>query len=173
MVIVSIINQVIQYNIQSNTDECSHKATLCRSSYSCNRIVFELLFGKKQFEREFYSYIGMNPKEYSRIVRFQKTLRQMQNQQGKINQVDLVYSNGYSDQSHLIREFKKLCGYTPLTLFEVSTPYSDLFTTPIQKSHLFYPLQDTSFTFATSFTNLKTEKYERSQSSNHHSCICL
>ena len=87
--------------------------------------------GKKQFEREFYSYIGMNPKEYSRIVRFQKTLRQMQNQQGKINQVDLVYSNGYSDQSHLIREFKKLCGYTPLTLFEVSTPYSDLFTTPI------------------------------------------
>lgn len=85
---------------------------------------------KKQFEREFYLHVGMNPKE-SRIVRFQKTLKQMQHQQGKINQADLAYTNGYSDQSHLIREFKKLCGYTPLSLLEVTTPYSDLFTTPI------------------------------------------
>lgn len=87
--------------------------------------------GKKQFEREFYLHVGMNPKEYSRIVRFQKALRLMQHQQGKTNQADLAYTSGYADQSHLIREFKKLCGYTPLSLLEVSTPYSDLFTTPI------------------------------------------
>ena len=87
--------------------------------------------GKKQFEREFYLHIGMNPKEYSRIVRFQKALKQMQNQQGQINQADLAYTSGYADQSHLIREFKRLCGYTPLSLLEVATPYSDLFTTPI------------------------------------------
>ena len=86
---------------------------------------------KKQFEREFYLHVGMNPKEYSRIVRFQKTLKQIQHQQEKINQADLAYANGYSDQSHMIREFKSLCGYTPLSLLEVSTPYSDLFTTPV------------------------------------------
>ncbi|MBQ2043301.1 MAG: AraC family transcriptional regulator, partial [Bacteroidaceae bacterium] len=60
-----------------------------------------------------------------------KTLKQMQHKQGKINQADLAYTNGYADQSHLIREFKKLCGYTPLSLLEVATPYSDLFTIPI------------------------------------------
>lgn len=87
--------------------------------------------GKKQFEREFYLHVGMNPKEYSRIVRFQKALKIMQHQQGKTNQADLAYTSGYADQSHLIREFKKLCGYTPLSLLEVSTPYSDLFTSPI------------------------------------------
>ena len=86
---------------------------------------------KKQFEREFYLHVGMNPKEYSRIVRFQKALKIMQHQQDKSNQVDLAYTSGYADQSHLIREFKKLCGYTPLSLLEVSTPYSDLFTNPI------------------------------------------
>jgi AraC-like DNA-binding protein len=73
----------------------------------------------------------MNPKEYSRIVRFQKALWLMQHQQGKTNEADLAYTSGYADQSHLIREFKHLCGYTPLSLLEVSTPYSDLFTTPI------------------------------------------
>ena len=55
----------------------------------------------------------------------------MQHQQGKINQADLAYTNGYADQSHMIREFKKLCGYTPLSLLEVVIPYSDLFTTPV------------------------------------------
>ena len=87
--------------------------------------------GKKQFEREFNLHIGMNPKEYARIVRFQKALKLMQHQQGKINQADLAYTCGYSDQSHLIREFRKLCGYTPLTLLEVATPYSDLFARPV------------------------------------------
>ena len=92
--------------------------------------------GKKQFEREFHLHVGMNPKEYSRIVRFQKALWLMQHQQGKTNEADLAYTSGYADQSHLIREFKHLCGYTPLSLLEVSTPYSDLFTTPIY-SNLF------------------------------------
>ena len=87
--------------------------------------------GKKQFEREFCLHVGMNPKEYSRIVRFQKTLKQMQHQQRETNQADLAYLSGYADQSHMIREFKSLCGYTPLSLFEFSNPYSDLFTTPI------------------------------------------
>ena len=87
--------------------------------------------GKKQFEREFNLHIGMNPKEYARIVRFQKALKQMQHQQGRINQADLAYTCGYADQSHLIREFKKLCGYTPLSLLEITTPYSDLFNTPV------------------------------------------
>ena len=87
--------------------------------------------GKKQFEREFRLHVGMNPKEYARVVRFQKALKQMQHQQGQISEDDLAYTNGYADQSHLIREFRKLCGYTPLSLLEVATPYSDLFTVPV------------------------------------------
>ena len=86
---------------------------------------------KKQFEREFCLHVGMNPKEYSRIVRFQKALWLMQHRHGKTNQAGLAYTSGYADQSHLIREFRKLCGYTPLSLLEVATPYSDLFTIPV------------------------------------------
>ncbi len=87
--------------------------------------------GKKQFEREFNLHIGMNPKEYARIVRFQKVLNLMQHQHSNINQADLAYTCGYADQSHMIREFKKLCGYTPLSLLQVVAPYSELFTTPV------------------------------------------
>lgn len=86
---------------------------------------------KKQFERLFNSFVGINPKEYICIVRFQRALEQMQHQHGEINQAQIACASGYADQSHFIREFKKFCGYTPVSLLKIATPYSDLFTNPL------------------------------------------
>ena len=99
---------------------------------SVNELSSIACLSKKQFERLFHSFVGINPKEYTRIVRFQKALAQMQHQVGKeINQAQIAYASGYADQSHFIREFKKFCGYTPMSLLKVSNPYSDLFTNPV------------------------------------------
>ena len=86
---------------------------------------------KKQFEREFYLHVGMNPKEYSRIVRLQKALALLQQKKNYINHAQIAYASGYADQSHYIREFKRLSGYTPHSLLKITEPYSDLFTIPI------------------------------------------
>ena len=68
--------------------------------------------GKKQFERLFNELVGANPKEYARIVRFQKSLKLLQH------------------CSEVIREFRRFSGYTPLSLLNVCKPYSDLFNDP-------------------------------------------
>ena len=86
---------------------------------------------KKQFEREFYLHVGMNPKEYSRIVRLQKALALLQQKRNDINHAQIAYASGYADQSHYIREFKRLSGYTPHSLLKITEPYSDLFTIPV------------------------------------------
>lgn len=86
--------------------------------------------GKKQFERLFNELIGANPKEYARIVRFQKSLKLLQHDFENINLAQLAYQCGYADQSHFIREFKQFSGYTPLALLNVCEPYSDLFNNP-------------------------------------------
>lgn len=87
---------------------------------------------RKQFERQFNSLVGINPKEYTRIVRFQKALAHMQRLSGKAaGHAQIAYASGYADQSHYIREFKKLCGHTPRSLLKETVPYSDLFTTPV------------------------------------------
>lgn len=86
-------------------------------------------FSNKQFERVFYNCVGMRPKEYSRIVRFQKSLWLMQN--GHNGSIGISYLNGYSDQSHFIREFKTFSGYTPCRFIQEYHPYSDLFTRPV------------------------------------------
>ena len=110
--------------------------TVIRQMYSNPNIrISELAsiacLSKKQFERIFLAMVGMNPKEYARIVRFQQSLKLMQNQPESISLAQISYQCGYSDQSHFIREFRTLSGYTPLSLREICEPYSDLFTTPL------------------------------------------
>lgn len=85
--------------------------------------------GKKQFERLFRECVGMNPKEYVRIARFQRALRMMQLESR--NYAEIAYANGYADQSHFIRDFRRFSGMTPRQLTKYQAPYSDLYTVPV------------------------------------------
>lgn len=97
-------------------------------STSVNALAASACLGKRQYERVFRETAGMNPKEYARIVKFQKALWLMQ--RGESNYAGIAAECGYSDQSHFIRNFKELSGFTPETLIKHCTPYSDLFTNP-------------------------------------------
>lgn len=85
--------------------------------------------GRKQFERVFRNNIGMNPKEYAGIMRFQKSLWQMQC--GNRSFTDIAYLAGYADQAHFNRDFKRFSGVTPTELLAMQEVYSDLFCRPI------------------------------------------
>lgn len=104
-------------------------STLLRApSTSVSTLAERACLSKRQYERVFRETVGMNPKEYARIVQFQKALWLMQ--QGESNYAGIAAECGYSDQSHFIRNFKDLSGFTPETLIKHCTPYSDLFTNP-------------------------------------------
>lgn len=85
--------------------------------------------GKKQFERVFFKTVGMNPKEYACVVRFQKAMWMMQC--GSRDFAGIAFDCGYADQSHFNREFKRFSGLAPSALIKLVEPYSDLFTNPI------------------------------------------
>lgn len=105
-------------------------STLLRApSTSVNTLAYDACLSKRQFERVFRDTVGMNPKEYARIVRFQKALWLMQN--GERNYAGIAAECGYADQCHFIRNFRELSGYTPESFSKNRTPYSDLFTNPV------------------------------------------
>ena len=83
---------------------------------------------RKQFERVFFNAVGMMPKEYSNVARFQKSLWLMQ--KGNRYFADIAYSCGYADQSHYIRECRRYSGTTPAELLKTQPVYSDLFASP-------------------------------------------
>lgn len=82
----------------------------------------------KQFNRVFTEHVGARPKEFTRIIRFQRALYILQTNPA-ISLTQLAFECGYYDQPHLINEFKTFAGCTPTEFIASCAPYSDYFST--------------------------------------------
>jgi AraC-like DNA-binding protein len=71
----------------------------------------------RNFERRFMNEVGICPKLYARITRFYNALENKMLHPGK-NWTDIVYENGYYDQSHFIKEVKLFSSKSPDELFK-------------------------------------------------------
>ena len=80
-------------------------------------IAQEVCLGIKQFERIFSKHVGLNPKKFTSIVRFQNVIRMKMNDKNA-NMYQLAFDNGYYDQSHFIHDFKNLTGLSPRDFFQ-------------------------------------------------------
>jgi len=77
------------------------------------RTLSEKLFTTpKTLERKFSAMVGKTPKQYIKLIRFQATIEDMTLRKGS-TLTDYAYRNGYTDQSHFIRDFKSFSGFTP------------------------------------------------------------
>ena len=72
----------------------------------------ELHLTVRTFERRFLKEVGIPAKDFIRITRFQQSLEQLYS--GDFQKLtDIVYANGFADQSHFIKVFKAFTGKTP------------------------------------------------------------
>ncbi|MCW7493587.1 helix-turn-helix domain-containing protein [Leptospira sp. 2 VSF19] len=60
---------------------------------------------ERTLQRRFQNYVGLTPKQFSTIIRFQFSLNEI-NTENNSRLTDVAYVSGYSDQSHFIRQFK-------------------------------------------------------------------
>lgn len=70
----------------------------------------------------FRKYVGLSPKMFSRIYKFQKVIRLIE-QQKKIDWAPLAYECGYFDQAHFIKEFRDFSGLNPVSYLEKRGPF--------------------------------------------------
>jgi AraC-like DNA-binding protein len=77
-------------------------------------LVEELSTSQKRIEQLFREHIGMSPKAYVGIARFQNVLASYH---PGMSLTELSHAAGYHDQSHLIRYFKKFTGSPPRPFF--------------------------------------------------------
>ena len=61
---------------------------------------------------QFHKYVGLTPKRYQRVLRFNEIFGHIQREQ-RLDWADIAARCGYSDQSHFIREFKHFSGFNP------------------------------------------------------------
>lgn len=70
----------------------------------------------RQLERNFKTHIGISPKEYSNIIRFQNALSIIKNSSENRSLLDIAFECGYYDHSHLANEIKRKTGLSPSQL---------------------------------------------------------
>jgi AraC-like DNA-binding protein len=71
--------------------------------------------GVRQFERRFHHEIGIPPKLYARIVRFEAAL-QRKAAAPETRWTDVAHALGYHDQMHMVHDFNRLSGDTPTAI---------------------------------------------------------
>jgi AraC-like DNA-binding protein len=81
---------------------------------------------RRQLERKFSSAIGLSPKQLSKTIRLQTTLKTLLNKK-VISLTDLAYENDYYDQAHFIKDFKEFTGLTPKEFYGDSLKMSLIF----------------------------------------------
>ncbi|MEQ9500350.1 MAG: AraC family transcriptional regulator [Deltaproteobacteria bacterium] len=72
---------------------------------------------QKHLIDQFKRYVGLTPKSFQRVLRFNDVLAQMKERR-TLSWADIAYRCGYADQSHFIREFKKFSGFNPTGFIE-------------------------------------------------------
>ncbi len=70
----------------------------------------------RQLERHFKKFIGLSPKEYSGIIRFQYALSLIKESKQNRSLLDIAFECGYYDHSHLSLEIKRNTGLSPSLL---------------------------------------------------------
>lgn len=72
----------------------------------------QLGVSRQTVKHKFDQHVGVSPKLYGKLRRFQVVLRRLAGQ-GKVEWTRLAQECGYYDQAHLIREFNHFTGFSP------------------------------------------------------------
>ena len=86
-----------------------------------------LNINKRKLERRFAAVIGVSPKQLSKIIRLQATLKMINNDQ--FTSLTAIAHNGnYYDQAHFIKDFKEFTGVSPKEFYSENLKLSTLFS---------------------------------------------
>jgi AraC-like DNA-binding protein len=96
------------------------------SFLSVAAVLEKIGLSERRFSRIFSEQVGLTPKLFQRVRRFQRTMASLPSH-GEVDWAGTATANGYYDQAHLINDFRSFSSVTP----------SDFFASRIiQRNHL-------------------------------------
>ena len=74
----------------------------------------------RRLERIFRKYIGISPKRFMNLVRFEESARDVM-YDNQVSLTDISHKHGYYDQAHFVKAFKSYTSYAPIN-FRLDKP---------------------------------------------------
>ena len=85
--------------------------------------------GLRQFERRFVHDLGISPKLYARIIRFEAAMRKKASSPG-LNWTQIAHELEYYDQMHMVHDFESLSSESPTSL----APHVEVLSSPVAQT---------------------------------------
>jgi AraC-like DNA-binding protein len=93
---------------------------LSEGANGVGQLAAELGLSRRRLIEVFSAEVGMTPKTFARVQRFQRALSAARDRLPQFS--ELSWRAGYCDQSHLIRDFVAFSGFSPLKLLGSASP---------------------------------------------------
>lgn len=93
-----------------------------RSALPVSTVAERLGYSQRRLNQLFSEEVGLSPKLFSRIRRFQRVIHDVAGRR-EIDWAGAALSCGYYDQAHFIHEFHEFCGLTPLAYLKYRTEH--------------------------------------------------
>lgn len=77
-----------------------------------SEVTHQIGLSQRRFIQLFHQDVGLTPKLFSRVLRFQQALHRI-SQRPQVEWTDLALTCGYFDQAHFIHDFQTFTGLTP------------------------------------------------------------
>jgi AraC-like DNA-binding protein len=81
-------------------------------------VVEQTGYSQRRFIEVFRDEVGLTPKLFCRVGRFQQVLQRI-HRQPKVDWAALAVTCGYYDQAHFIHDFEEFCGLNPTTYLQL------------------------------------------------------
>jgi AraC-like DNA-binding protein len=85
------------------------------TSANVNAVAADLGVSERHLRRVFRETVGVSPKAFAKLTRFQRALRAAR-EDAPASWASIAVAAGYYDQAHLIAEFRAIAGVTPRAL---------------------------------------------------------
>jgi transcriptional regulator GlxA family with amidase domain len=94
-----------------------------RLGASLDHLAAEACLSPRQFERNFVARVGLSPKLFARIARFDQAFR-LKEKLPDLDWLAVAVQCGYYDYRHLVRDFREFAGVTPPQLLAAETAHA-------------------------------------------------
>ena len=100
---------------------CLQQIYQARGNLSIEQLAADIGLSTRYIRKKFVETLGLSPKQFSRITRFQHTLSSVMNQSAPAGSI--ASEHGYYDQAHFIKDFKQFSLFTPMQiLMQMQSP---------------------------------------------------
>jgi AraC-like DNA-binding protein len=95
---------------------------ICDGPGRVQTVTEKIGMSQRRVAQLFHEQVGVSPKTFHRVRRFQHTLTRLRGMQ-QVNWADLAIDCGYYDQAHLSHDFRQIAGMTPSAYLTAATEH--------------------------------------------------